>query len=98
MSPSIRKLTGRIGVLVKGVDLAACPDPSTIRTLRHALNEHKVIVFDDVNLAGQEHMAGWFGGPTTAHPNGSAADGTRNRSDPLVGDASHYSSVLEVAA
>ncbi|MEU1409161.1 TauD/TfdA family dioxygenase [Streptomyces sp. NPDC005728] len=80
MSLSIRKLTGRIGALVQGVDLAARPDPSTITTLRHALNEHKAIVFDDVNLdnAGQEHVARWFGDLTTAHPNVPAADGTTN--------------------
>lgn len=80
MSPSIRKLTGRIGALVEGVDLAARPDPSTIATLRHVLNEHKAIVFDNVNLdnAGQEYVAGWFGDLTTAHPNVPAADGTRN--------------------
>ncbi|MEU5537695.1 TauD/TfdA family dioxygenase [Streptomyces sp. NPDC020362] len=80
MSPSIRKLKGRIDALVKGVDLAACPDPSTITSVRHALNEHKAIVFDNVNLdnAGQERVARWFGDLTTAHPNVPAADGTRN--------------------
>ncbi|MFF0066409.1 TauD/TfdA dioxygenase family protein [Streptomyces sp. NPDC005279] len=80
MSPSIRKLTGRIGALVEGVDFAAPSDPSTITTLRHALNEHKAIVFDNVNLdnAAQERVAGWFGDLTTAHPNVSAADGTTN--------------------
>lgn len=80
MPPSIRKLTGRIGAVVEGVDLAAPPDLSTVTTLRDALNEHKVIVFDDVQLdnAGQERVAGWFGELTTAHPNVPAADGTRN--------------------
>ncbi|MGI5403673.1 TauD/TfdA family dioxygenase [Streptomyces sp. CA-135486] len=71
MSPSIRKLTGRIGAVVEGVDFTAPPDLSTITTLRHALNEHKAIVFDNVSLdnAGQERVAGWFGELTTAHPN-----------------------------
>ncbi|MFI1533395.1 TauD/TfdA dioxygenase family protein [Streptomyces anandii] len=80
MPPSIRKLTGRIGAVVEGVDLAAPPDLSTVATLRDALNEHKAIVFDDVQLdnAGQEHVAGWFGELTTAHPNVPAADGTTN--------------------
>ncbi|MDX6312921.1 MAG: alkyl sulfatase [Streptomyces sp.] len=80
MSPSIRKLTGRIGAVVEGVDFTAPPDPSTITTLRHALNEHKAIVFDNVNLdnAGQERVAGWFGELTTAHPNVPAAHGTTN--------------------
>jgi alpha-ketoglutarate-dependent taurine dioxygenase len=80
MPPTIRKLTGRIGGLVEGVDFAAPPDPSTITTLRHALNEHKAIVFDHVNLdnAAQERVAGWFGDLTNAHPNVPAADGTTN--------------------
>lgn len=80
MPPSIRKLTGRIGAVVEGVDLAAPPDLSTVTTLRDALNEHKAIVFDDVQLdnAGQERVAGWFGELTAAHPNVPAADGTTN--------------------
>ncbi|MFD8371832.1 TauD/TfdA dioxygenase family protein [Streptomyces sp. NPDC059688] len=80
MPPSIRKLTGRIDAVVDGVDLAARPDLSTVTTLRDALNEHKAIVFDDVQLdnAGQERVAGWFGELTTAHPNVPAADGTTN--------------------
>ncbi|MEU7056034.1 TauD/TfdA family dioxygenase [Streptomyces sp. NPDC046197] len=80
MPPSIRKLTGRIGAVVEGVDLATPPDFSTITTLRDALNEHKAIVFDGVRLdnAGQERVAGWFGELTTAHPNVPAADGTTN--------------------
>ncbi|MGW4511704.1 TauD/TfdA dioxygenase family protein [Streptomyces sp. NPDC004393] len=80
MPPSIRKLTGRIGAVVDGVHLAAPHDLSTVTTLRDALNEHKAIVFDDVQLdnAGQERVAGWFGELTTAHPNVPAADGTTN--------------------
>ncbi|MEU6666826.1 TauD/TfdA family dioxygenase [Streptomyces sp. NPDC046727] len=80
MPPSIRKLTGRIGAVVEGVDLATPPDLSTITTLRDALNEHKAIVFDDVRLdnADQERVAGWFGELTTAHPNVPAAEGTTN--------------------
>ncbi|MCL6671978.1 TauD/TfdA dioxygenase family protein [Streptomyces panaciradicis] len=80
MPLSIRKLTGRIGAVVEGVDLTASPDFATIATLRDALNEYKAIVFDDVRLdnAGQERVAGWFGELTTAHPNVPAADGTTN--------------------
>ncbi|MEU6539615.1 TauD/TfdA family dioxygenase [Streptomyces sp. NPDC047000] len=80
MPPSVRKLTGRIGAVVEGADLAAPSDLSTVTTLRDALNEHKAIVFDDVQLdnAGQERVAGWFGELTTAHPNVPAADGTTN--------------------
>ncbi|MGW3360732.1 TauD/TfdA dioxygenase family protein [Streptomyces bungoensis] len=80
MPLSIRKLTGRIGAVVEGVDLTSSPDFATITTLRDALNEHKAIVFDDVRLdnADQERVAGWFGELTTAHPNVPAADGTTN--------------------
>jgi taurine dioxygenase len=80
MPPSIRKLTGRIGAVVEGIDFAAPPDYSTVTALRDALNEHKAIVFADVDLdnAGQERVAGWFGDLTTAHPNVPAADGTTN--------------------
>ncbi|MET9452075.1 TauD/TfdA dioxygenase family protein [Streptomyces cinerochromogenes] len=80
MPVSIRKLTSRIGAVVEGVDLTASPDPSTITTLRQALNEHKALVFDQANLdnPGQERVAGWFGELTTAHPNVPAADGTTN--------------------
>ena len=80
MPPSIRKLTSRIGAVVEGVDLTATPDLSTVTALRDALNEHKAIVFDHVDLdnAGQERVARWFGELTTAHPNVPATDGTRN--------------------
>ncbi|MFJ9150678.1 TauD/TfdA dioxygenase family protein [Streptomyces sp. NPDC102270] len=80
MPLSIRKLTGRIGAVVEGVDLTATPDLSTVTALRDALNEHKAIVFDQVDLdnAGQERVARWFGDLTTAHPNVPAADGTTN--------------------
>ncbi|MFF5015418.1 TauD/TfdA dioxygenase family protein [Streptomyces sp. NPDC001165] len=80
MPVSIRKLTGRIGAVVEGVDLTTTPDLATITALRDALNEHKAIVFDDVNLdnAGQERVARWFGELTTAHPNVPATDGTTN--------------------
>ncbi|MET7473752.1 TauD/TfdA family dioxygenase [Streptomyces sp. NPDC005648] len=80
MPPSIHRLTSRIGAIVEGVDLTAPADPETIATLRKALNEHKAIVFDQVDLdnAGQERVAGWFGALTTAHPNVPATDGTTN--------------------
>ncbi|HEV2633645.1 MAG TPA: TauD/TfdA family dioxygenase [Actinocrinis sp.] len=80
MPASIRKLTGRIGAAVDGVDLASPPDDATVTALRDALNEHKAIVFEHVDLdnAGQERVAGWFGDLTTAHPNVPAAEGTTN--------------------
>ncbi|MBV8220267.1 MAG: hypothetical protein JO325_17500, partial [Solirubrobacterales bacterium] len=48
MSPSVRKLTSRIGAVIEGVDLAAEPGGETSAVLRDALNEHKVLVFDRV--------------------------------------------------
>ena len=59
MSLSVRKLTSRIGAVVEGVDLTAEPSDEAIAALRGALNEHKVIVFDGVDLddPGQERVA-----------------------------------------
>ena len=78
MSLSVRKLTSRIGAVVEGVDLAAEPSGETSAALRGALNEHKVIIFDGVELddAGQERVASWFGELTTAHPTVPAVPGT----------------------
>jgi taurine dioxygenase len=80
MSLSVRKLTSRIGAVVEGVDLAAEPSGEVIAALRGALNEHKVIVFDGVELddAGQERVASWFGELTAAHPTVPAVPGTTN--------------------
>ncbi len=80
MSLSVRKLTSRIGAVVEGVDLTAEPSDEAIAALRGALNEHKVIVFDGVELddPGQERVASWFGQLTTAHPTVPAVPGTTN--------------------
>jgi taurine dioxygenase len=78
MSFSVRKLTSRIGAVIEGVDLAAEPGGDVIAALRGALNEHKVIVFDQVEIddVGQERVASWFGELTTAHPTVPAVPGT----------------------
>lgn len=82
MSPSIRKLTGRIGAVVGGVDFTAPPDLSTITTLRpenilrrtpRRLNRVTVAVGVPVGVDGR-------------------------RCEQLVGDASHHTGVLEAAA
>jgi alpha-ketoglutarate-dependent taurine dioxygenase len=80
MSLSVRKLTSRIGALVEGVDLTAEPSGAAIAALRGVLNEHKVIVFDGVELddEGQERVASWFGELTSAHPTVPAVPGTTN--------------------
>jgi alpha-ketoglutarate-dependent sulfate ester dioxygenase len=78
MPLSVRKLTSRIGAVIEGVDLAAAPSGETSAALRGALNEHKVLVFDGVELddAGQQRVASWFGELTTAHPTVPAVPGT----------------------
>lgn len=80
MSLSVRKLTSRIGAVIEGADLAAEPGDEVIDALRGALNQHKVIVFDGVQLddAGQERVASWFGALTAAHPTVPAVPGTTN--------------------
>ena len=80
MSLSVRKLTSRIGAVVESVDLTAEPSGEVIAALRGALNQHKVIVFDGVDLddAGQERVASWFGDLTAAHPTVPAVPGTTN--------------------
>ena len=55
----VRKVTGRIGAEVRGVDLSDELDSATVAALRAAVNEHKVLAFRDVSLddAGQERFA-----------------------------------------
>jgi alpha-ketoglutarate-dependent sulfate ester dioxygenase len=80
MSLSVHKLTSRIGAVIAGADLTAEPDAEVIAALRGALNRYKVIVFAGVELddAGQERVASWFGEPTAAHPTVPAVPGTTN--------------------
>ncbi len=80
MSLSVQKLTSRIGAVVNGFDVSATPDLDTIAALRTALNEHKALVFDGVNLddAGQERVASFFGDLTKAHPTIPGVDDTPN--------------------
>lgn len=66
----IRKLSGRIGAEVVGVDLSAELDTATVRWLVEALHEHKVLGFRDQHLDDAAHLrfAARFGELTTAHP------------------------------
>lgn len=106
---SVRKITGRIGTVVDGVDFTAAPGPLIIAGLREALNTHKALVFDGVDLDDddQERVLGWFGDLTTAHPRllhrvtvaGEVPVGVDGRrSEQLVGDASHVTRVAELVA
>ena len=76
----IRKVTARIGAHISGVDISRPLDEETATALRDALNVHKALVFDDVNLDDETHQAfvRHFGDITTAHPTVPAVDGAPN--------------------
>lgn len=76
----IRKVTANIGAEVSGIDLNADLDQETVQALRAALNEHKALVFRNVNLDddGQQRFARHFGALTTAHPTVPSVDGVPN--------------------
>ncbi|HET6291060.1 MAG TPA: TauD/TfdA family dioxygenase [Amycolatopsis sp.] len=73
----VRKITGRIGAQVVGVDPAKDLDAATIAFVTEALHEHKALVFRDVDLddAGQQRFAEHFGELTKAHPTVPSVDG-----------------------
>jgi alpha-ketoglutarate-dependent sulfate ester dioxygenase len=76
----VRKVTGRIGAEIIGVDPTRDLDTDTIASIRAALNEHKALVFRDVDLddAGQQRFAGYFGELTKAHPTVPSVTGAAN--------------------
>ncbi|MGW6015853.1 TauD/TfdA dioxygenase family protein [Streptomyces sp. NPDC055210] len=76
----IQKVTARIGARISGVDIAKPLDEETVTVLRGALDEHKALVFDDVDLddEGQQAFARHFGDLTTAHPTVPAVQGAPN--------------------
>ncbi|HYS41226.1 MAG TPA: TauD/TfdA family dioxygenase [Pseudonocardiaceae bacterium] len=76
----IRKVTARIGAEVTGLRIDRELDASTAAALRAALNEHKALVFSDVDLddEGQQRFARQFGELTKAHPTVSAVAGSPN--------------------
>ncbi|MEV8595965.1 TauD/TfdA family dioxygenase [Streptomyces sp. NPDC052012] len=73
----IRRIGGRIGAEILGVDLAADLDPAVVAEINSALLEHKALVFRDQNLddAGQLRFASLFGELTTAHPTVPSVEG-----------------------
>ncbi|MGV9564268.1 TauD/TfdA dioxygenase family protein [Streptomyces sp. NPDC003480] len=73
----IHKVTANIGARIVGADISKPLDEETVAALREALNVHKALVFDDVNLDddGQQAFARHFGGLTTAHPTVPAVEG-----------------------
>lgn len=66
----IRKVTSRIGAEITGLDIGRRLDEDQVRAIRAALNEHKALVFPEVDLddTGQQRFAGAFGDLTKAHP------------------------------
>ena len=76
----IHKVTARIGARISGVDISEPLDQETVTALRGALDEHKALVYDDVDLddEGQQAFARHFGDLTTAHPTVPAVDGAPN--------------------
>ena len=77
---TIRKVTGRIGAEISGLDLSRPLGAATVAAVRAALNEHKALVFTGVRLddEGQQRFARQFGVLTTAHPTVPAAEGAPN--------------------
>ncbi|WP_055526956.1 TauD/TfdA dioxygenase family protein [Streptomyces graminilatus] len=76
----IQKITANIGARVSGVDISKPLDEERVAALREALNIHKALVFDDVNLddEGQQAFVRHFGELTTAHPTVPSVDGSPN--------------------
>ncbi len=77
ISTDIRKITGRIGAEIVGLDPAGDLDASQVSFLTDALHEHKALVFRNVRLddEGQQRFARHFGDLTKAHPTVPAVDG-----------------------
>ncbi|MFD0313301.1 TauD/TfdA dioxygenase family protein [Streptomyces flavalbus] len=73
----LRRIGGRIGAEIVGVDLSAELDPAVVTDLNTALLEHKALVFRGQRLddAGQLRFAALFGDLTTAHPTVASVDG-----------------------
>ncbi|GAA3883808.1 TauD/TfdA family dioxygenase [Streptomyces lacrimifluminis] len=76
----IQKVTANIGARVSGVDISKPLDEEQVAALREALNVHKALVFDDVDLddEGQQAFVRHFGELTTAHPTVPSVDGAAN--------------------
>ncbi|CAM5697327.1 hypothetical protein SALBM135S_01985 [Streptomyces alboniger] len=73
----IRRIGGRIGAEIHGVDLSAELEPAIVTEINSALLAHKALVFRDQHLddAGQLRFASLFGALTTAHPTVPSVEG-----------------------
>jgi alpha-ketoglutarate-dependent sulfate ester dioxygenase len=76
----VRRVGGRIGAEIVGVDLSAPVEPALQQEIHAALLEHKLIAFRGQNLddAGQQRFLSTFGALTGAHPTVPSADGEPN--------------------
>ncbi|MFJ9472723.1 TauD/TfdA dioxygenase family protein [Streptomyces caniferus] len=76
----IRRIGGRIGAEIVGVDLSADLDPALVAEINAALLEHKALVFRGQQLddAAQLRFASLFGELTTAHPTVPSVGGQPN--------------------
>jgi len=76
----VRRIGGRIGAEILGVDLARPIDTELAARLNSALVEHKVLIIRGQDLDDEAHLrfAGTFGPLTTAHPTVPAVDGHTN--------------------
>lgn len=73
----IQPVAGRIGAEIRGVNLSEALSDATIREVRKALVQYKVVFFRDQQLdaEGQVAFARRFGEVTTAHPAVPALEG-----------------------
>ncbi|MFD0279650.1 TauD/TfdA dioxygenase family protein [Kitasatospora sp. NPDC127111] len=76
----IRRIGGRIGAEITGLDLTEPLDEKTVAALDEALLQHKALFFRGQHLddEGQQRFARHFGPLTTAHPTVPALDGQPN--------------------
>jgi taurine dioxygenase len=80
VATDIRKLSGRIGAEITGIDLSRPLDAHTQAALTTALYEHKVLGFrrQHLDAAAQLAFARQFGSLTSAHPTVPSVDGQPN--------------------
>ena len=76
----IRRVGGRIGAEILGVDISADLDPAIVTEINAALVEHKALFFRGQQLddAAQIRFAALFGELTTAHPTVPSVEGQPN--------------------
>jgi taurine dioxygenase len=72
----VEALTGTIGAVVSGIDLAQPLSDSTMREIEHALHRHSVLFFPDQHLDDESHIrfGRWFGELDVHHSGRNLAD------------------------